>query len=604
MEKEIADKVSIKRFISNIFWALKFSFSIHPLLQSITTIFKIFNKITPIIWSYLYSEIITKITLAVADHLSFEILFNNIFELLLALLVLSMIQSILGLIDFFTGNYLDNKRSREYDKKYFTKLAELNISQFEDNDIADKIRRWQDNIWKVENTSRKIIEYIAQLIAGITSVVIVLRFEPLIIVIAVILIIPQVIADTLRNKSIRNLYDTTVELWREYWDGKFYLEDRNSVKEFRILGITNKIFKNVVRIREKFDNEYMKRMLKYLPVDVVALSINLFDISGIILIIRKVLNTTNSLGDITFYYSQLGRISQFINVLIRDLVYLYDQSRYLEHVRALLDLQPAMSIGTKKIKMRTPPIIEFKNVSFKYPKSKKYALKNISLKILPGEELAIVGENGAGKSTLIKLLLRFYDVTEGQVLINGINIKDIDLDNYYSNIGALFQDYWTIAYLSLEENIKYAKSKFTNSTHLDAAKLADVHKDIIILDKGYKHKNSPQYENGIELSQGQKQKLIIARAFYRNAPILILDEPTASIDAVAEYNIFKRIYKFMTDKTVIIISHRFSTVKNAQRIIVFNKGRIVEEGSHSELLKQNGRYANAYKLQAEGYENK
>ncbi len=254
-------------------------------------------------------------------------------------------------------------------------------------------------------------------------------------------------------------------------------------------------------------------------------------------------------------------------------------------------------------RVTTGPYVLFRNVCFKYPNSEKTVINNINLHIKPGEKVAIVGANGAGKTTLVKLLTRFYQTTSGEVLVNGMNVNDIKISTLYKNTGVLFQDYNNYPQLTVKENIYIGRS----DEPIDeiAIRLAAQHADALNFIEEYPNKFdqilSEKYKGGIRPSTGQWQKLAIARFFYRNAPLVIFDEPTASIDAVSEYNIFNRIYEFFENKTVIIISHRFSTVRNADRIVVMDKGIIIEEGTHEYLMSINGKYAEAFILQAKGY---
>ncbi len=243
-------------------------------------------------------------------------------------------------------------------------------------------------------------------------------------------------------------------------------------------------------------------------------------------------------------------------------------------------------------------------ILFKYPGSKNYVLKNINLTIKSGDEIALVGENGAGKTTLIKLILRIYDCQKGKILINDIPIEKLNLEEYHKLIGALFQEFDKFGELNVKQNIIAGNHTIPvdESNISNAVKLADAKEFIDKFPKKYYQVLNKAFTDGVNLSTGQWQKIALARMFYRNAPVLILDEPTASIDANAEYRIFKRIFETFKGKTLIIISHRFSTVRNAQKIYVIHEGEIVEDGSHDELIKKNGRYKKAFDLQAKGYQ--
>jgi len=252
------------------------------------------------------------------------------------------------------------------------------------------------------------------------------------------------------------------------------------------------------------------------------------------------------------------------------------------------------------LKSSPPPYIEFQNVSFSYlPET--LILKKISFKLAPGERLAIVGPNGAGKSTLIKLLLRFYDPSSGRILVNDIDLKDLKRDNWYEFVGTLFQDF-SHYLISVKDNIRLGNPELVdNERMIEAAKKSGAHEFIEKLPKKYDQKLGRRFEDSVEISAGQWQKLALARAFYEEAPVLILDEPTSAIDAEAEAEIFENLNKTYKDKTLIFVSHRFSTVRNADKIIVLKDGAIAEEGTHESLMKQSGIYARMFRKQAKGY---
>jgi len=281
------------------------------------------------------------------------------------------------------------------------------------------------------------------------------------------------------------------------------------------------------------------------------------------------------------------------------------RNKYLDKFFDFLKAEKTITSPPRPVaipKSPTPQLIEFKNVSFKYPGTDRFILRNFNLAIQGGEKIALVGENGAGKTTLIKLLLRFYDVTGGEILINGVNIKEIDLSEWHKSIGALFQDFIKYQFM-FKENVYLGDLAKANQEKFlrEAVEKSGANKYLAALPDGINQIVGKMFEGGIDLSGGQWQKLALARAFFRDAPILILDEPTSAIDAKAEYEIFQNVQKLQKNKTVIIISHRFSTVRHADRILVLENGRILEEGNHEELMKVKGLYAELFEIQARGY---
>jgi ATP-binding cassette subfamily B protein len=269
----------------------------------------------------------------------------------------------------------------------------------------------------------------------------------------------------------------------------------------------------------------------------------------------------------------------------------------------ILEMEPLVKSGVRKITQDEFQKLELKNVSFTYPGSDKNVIHNMNLIIEKPMNLAIVGLNGAGKTTLLKLITRVYDPTEGEILVNGINLKEYDLDDWKRCMGILLQEYSLYAEETIVENVMLGdvtKHDMDLVIHSAQQTTADVF--IQELPEKYEQRVGTEFRGGVELSKGQKQKLALARVLYRNAPIIILDEPTAAIDALSEDTIFKSLRENHTDQTRIIISHKFSNVRDADTIILVEHGTIIEQGSHSELMSiNNGRYKELFELQAEGY---
>ncbi|MEO1654869.1 MAG: ATP-binding cassette domain-containing protein, partial [Bacteroidota bacterium] len=290
-----------------------------------------------------------------------------------------------------------------------------------------------------------------------------------------------------------------------------------------------------------------------------------------------------------------SRLSSFLG-------HAYEDSLHLVDFVTLMEMGPFVPPPEKGVAIdpRQSPRIEFREVSFAYPGGKR-VLHHISFVIEPGESIALVGQNGAGKSTIINLLCRFYDAEEGQILINDIDIREIELASWYKALGTLFQNYVQY-HFTIRENIAFENASAARLEDLqDAAQKSGAQDFIQKLPAAYEQQLGKEFEKGEELSGGQWQKLAIARAFYNQPPVLILDEPTSAIDAEAEYQIFNNLEQTYQDKSLILVSHRFSTVRNADKIYVIEEGRIIEQGNHEALLAQKGKYAEMFYLQAEGY---
>jgi ATP-binding cassette subfamily B protein len=311
-----------------------------------------------------------------------------------------------------------------------------------------------------------------------------------------------------------------------------------------------------------------------------------------------------TIGDLTMYS---GTIRQFQNILqgiFADIARFYESNMFLTRYFEFIELKPTIvnSSIPKIIDNSRPVTIEFKNVNFTYNRDKPLVLKNINFQIREAQNLALVGENGAGKTTLIKLLLRLYDVTSGQILINGMDIREIDIASLRANVGVIFQDFMTYE-MTVMENIGFGDIKRIEETDKikKAAELSGAAEFIEKFPEEYNTMLGKYFEKGEELSGGQWQKIALARAFFKDARVLALDEPTASLDPKAEYLVFANLIKQTKNKSLILVSHRFSTVRLADNIIVLHKGEIIEEGSHEQLMVKNGHYAKLFSLQAKWY---
>jgi ABC-type multidrug transport system fused ATPase/permease subunit len=282
---------------------------------------------------------------------------------------------------------------------------------------------------------------------------------------------------------------------------------------------------------------------------------------------------------------------------------LYELSLYVESFDSFLKLPQLLSRPEKPVVFDDirPPAIVFENVTFTYPGGDKKALDDVSFSLTGGESVAFVGQNGAGKTTVIKLLCRFYDPQGGRILVNGRDLRDIDLAHWHRHLGTLFQEFMRY-HFTVKENIALGEEdSSTDSRVEDAARKSGAASFIETFPDKYAQQLGKEFEGGQELSGGQWQKMAIARAFHAAPPVLILDEPTSAIDAEAEYEIFNNLESQYTDKTLILVSHRFSTVRNAAKIIVLDEGRLAEAGSHEALMAKNGLYARLFSLQAKGY---
>ncbi|HWL74434.1 MAG TPA: ATP-binding cassette domain-containing protein, partial [Burkholderiaceae bacterium] len=311
-----------------------------------------------------------------------------------------------------------------------------------------------------------------------------------------------------------------------------------------------------------------------------------------------------SIGDLTFLAGSFMRLRNLLENLLIGFSQVAGQALYLDDLFSFFEIQAEIVPPENPIPFPVP--IQhgflFENVGFRYPGAERWAVRNLNFKLHAGEILALVGENGAGKTTLVKLLARLYDPDEGRILLDGHDLREYDLFALRANIGVIFQDFMRYNFTAAD-NIAVGRieARDDRARIIDSAERSLSDEVIRKLPEGYEQPLGKRFRTGIDLSGGEWQKIAIARAYMRDAQLLILDEPTAALDARAEFEVFQRFKELSHGKTVVLISHRFSSVRMADRIVVLKDGTVEAEGTHAELLKQRGRYAELFELQAAGY---
>lgn len=324
-----------------------------------------------------------------------------------------------------------------------------------------------------------------------------------------------------------------------------------------------------------------------------------------VVILMQTVAGSITVGSLTFLAGSFNRMRQLLQGILTRFSDITQQALYLQDFFDFFAIQPKITSPAQPRPFPNPiqQGFTFENVGFCYPNSDKWAVRHLSFTLKAGEKLALVGENGAGKTTLVKLLGRLYDPTEGRILLDGYNLNEYRLDDLRNAIGVIFQDFVRFQ-MPVTENIAVGKidEKEDKNRVQYAAKQSLADEVIARLPLQYQQMLGRRFTDGVELSGGEWQKIALSRAYMRNAQLLILDEPTAALDARAEYEVFVRFAELTKGKSAVLISHRFSTVRMADRILVLRKGQMEELGTHEQLLAANGLYAELFNLQAQGYQ--
>ena len=536
-----------------------------------------------------------------------DVTFNKLSWIIFTYIIATLIKQSLKSFSDVKKAFLQVQMEGYIDIQISKKLTELDPATFEKPEFQNLIAQLEGIKGSIQMHLIRFTNFIDAIFKFVTATIVVSATFPFFAPLIILATIPSYIAwDKFRLKTWPYYVEKKSRLTRITQYIKNLLSSDSTSKEATIFQTGPLLLNKIKKEQDIYYENFAKANDPWIVYIIITRIIQLGAfVYTQYLNLSKVLGGVLGVGQFTLVFQQTLNLTFSSEEILNQYSSISARNKYLDKFFDFMETEKFISSSSKKINLPTdpkPPLIEFKNISFKYPATERYILKNFSLIIKSGEKIALVGENGAGKTTLIKLLLRFYDVTKGEILINGINIKDISLNKWHKEIGALFQDFIKYQFtlkenvyfgdLSKSRKIKYLKQAITQS---------GTDKYIDTLPGGKDQILGKMFEGGIDLSGGQWQKLALARAFYRNAPILILDEPTSAIDAKAEYEIFQKVQNLQKDKTVIIISHRFSTVRNADRILVLDRGRIIEEGNHKVLMKKKGLYEELFTIQAKGY---
>ncbi len=488
--------------------------------------------------------------------------------------------------------------------------SKLDVGTFESAEFQQK--RDRASKWGLGSLNN-VIYWFTRIISGvagfITGGIVLYHINPYFVVFALIGALPYYFIEQKYGKQLFNLTWVHTDESRIEQDRMTYFRDPKKIVEVLLFNITSFFKKDIVNVTTTYDKKVISVSKKESLVTIAAnifQTVCLFCVIG--LVTYETLQGNLLIGALFLAFTSYQSFLNTTQAFFINYARLTEQARYVKYWFDIFDIKPTIisAASAKTPKWKMPPKIEFKNVSFKYPETKNLVLKNISLTIESGEKVAIVGLNGAGKTTLIKLLSRVYDPTKGKIEIDGYDLKDINLAVWREYLGILFQDF-TNYNLTVTQAIAISKpnKSIDHKKVKESAELSGAADFIEELPKKYNQLLWKGFQDGVELSKGQFQRMAVARIFYRDALISVLDEPTSAIDAVAEEKIFEVLETKMEDKTVVLISHRFSTVKNADKIAVIEHGELKELGSHKELMTENGRYAELYSMQASRYlENK
>ncbi|MCK5286164.1 MAG: ABC transporter ATP-binding protein [Candidatus Pacebacteria bacterium] len=532
-------------------------------------------------------------------------------ESIIYLIVIYLLLNILIPLIIRFKNYLENIQwfflEEKFEMDLINKKGSIDIATREDpkeNDLIQKVT--ENGVMRCQNFNERTFLILENFTSVIVASAILVFFNKYIFFAILIGTIPGLIVEIKYAKDVWSIQNSKAETKRRFWNLKEHFQNAGNAVELKIFQNTNFFSKSIQKLFKNFLSEQKKNEdKKFKYVFFAQLLIQIIIAVSVLWFIVQVVYGAITIGALSFAVASINRLRGSLTALFSRFGRQYQSSLFITDYFKFLDKKEVIKEperGVKLDKNKVPEII-FENVSFAYPNTKKKILKNFSLKINKGDKVALVGINGAGKTTFVKLLCRFYDPTEGRILINGVDLKEINLNTWYRQLGVLFQDYAQYHFLVKDSIAIGDTSKKTQIEKVkESAKAGEADIFIEEWEENYDQMLGKHFTGGVEPSIGQWQKLALARVFYRDPKVLILDEPTSSIDAEAEAKIFERIEKISKKRSMILISHRFSTVRRADRIVVIDGGKIIENGTHEELMEVNGQYAKLFNLQAEKYQ--
>ena len=583
--------------LKSIIWIVKLQWSASKLSVIWGILLSIFDGVIPIAKTFVLASLFASVSETALKQADPDPVYVW-FVLLLLIELLSIV--------VFNIDRLAKKRFRQLmnivtSEHFLEKIYNLSQEQFDDEAFNTKLDRAREGLYQLWGFLDEIYGFISSLISFVGSITVVLITSPVVGLLIFISIIPvvwlQMKENTIRERTARQVGPLERTGYRLRW----YLMDTEYMPEVRLMNAYKKLTTTWSKHIKKAQDIIYKDERRLLRLSLIAEAVQpTVSFGANLYFFRLLLLGSIGLDRFIFLRGMLEQASNSASAVGRSVRSLHEMTIGLQNFGEIFDTSPSIPDG--KVKANAPLNIEFKNVCFSYPGSNQMVLENVSFVINPGSRLALVGENGAGKSTIIKLLLRQYLPNSGSILVNGTDIRDLEIESYYRTISNLSQNFTLISDLTIRDNLTVSLSNELSDEEIyKATDLVDITNFIKKLPHKLNSRLDNSYDDGRNVSGGQRQRLAIARALLNNGDIMILDEPTSAIDAKAEYKIFNNIYEHHAGKTTLIVSHRFSAVRKTDTIIVLDKGKIIESGSHEELIKHGGLYKEMFELQAEGY---
>ena len=581
---------------------LKIVWDSGPVVVAFGLILRFFTSLLPVAILAVTKLIIDSIVRASSAHQPVQ---PHFWWLVAAEFGLAVLITILTRVIDYLDSLLADRYTRHVSIQVMKHAAELDLIAYEDPVFYDRLDRARvqatDRLAMIQSIGRLV----QQVITAVSMSISIMVFSPWLMLLLIVGVVPAFLGEThfaflgyaknFRQTPIRRQLDYLRQLGGS----------REAAKELRLFGLNGFLTDRFTRLSDEIYEENVALSRRKLIAGAILSVIGTLGYySAYAFVIWRTIQGELTIGTLTFLAGAILQASSNIQLTFSTLSGIADQALFLTDLLAFFEMRP--TITSKPNALPAPrPIrrgFEFRNVSFAYPGSPRLILHGLNFHLHPGERVALIGENGQGKTTIVKLITRLYDPTEGQILLDGVDLREYDLEDLYREIGVIFQDFMRYE-MTARENIAVGRVEDLDKMELlkSAAEKSLADQVVGRLPLQYEQMLGRRFDGGVDLSGGEWQKVALARAYLRDAQLLILDEPTAALDARSEFEVFRRFAELTAGKMALFISHRFSTVRMADRIVVLENGSIAEEGSHDQLAAMGGRYAEMFELQASSY---
>jgi len=563
---------------------------------------RLFSSLLPVALLWITKLIIDGIVHAVSTHQPVQ---PKFWWLVAAEFSLAVLSSALARAIDYSDSLLADKYTRHVSIQVMNHAADLDLVAYEDPVFYDRLERARVQATDRLGMIQAIGRLVQQVITTVTLSVSIMLFSPWLMLLLIAGVVPAFVGEShfAFLGYAKNFRQTPIRRQLDYL--RVLGGSKEAAKELKLFGLRGFLSERFTRLSDGIYKENVALSRRKLIAG-TALSVvgTMGYYSAYVFVIWRTVNGVLSIGTLTFLAGAIQQASSNIQQIFSTLAGIADQALFLTDLLAFFEMRAVIRSKPGALPAPKPMVrgFEFRNVAFHYPGSSRLVLNRLNFRLSPGERVALIGENGQGKTTIVKLITRLYDPSEGQILLDGVDLRDYNLEDLQREMGVIFQDFMRYE-MTARENIAMGRVEEIDNLELlqAAAEKSMAHHVIGQLPRRYEQMLGRRFDQGVDLSGGEWQKVALARAYLRDAQLLILDEPTAALDAPSEFEVFRRFSELTAGKTALFISHRFSTVRMADRIVVLANGRIVEEGSHDELASQGGRYAEMFEMQASSY---